>query len=165
MSNAIHFGSFLLGAVVSGLTLFTAAAIEALTPLLNDSDAAIQREAIESLGRLARQADADGARAALPAFKKALAHQDPKIRRQAVKALGRLRTIPNEVVPLLAQAAEDQEPSVQREAVRALGKLSQRSSFQFELGYGNSYGYNNSSREGYSSGEAVGYATSHSSHN
>jgi len=139
------------------------AAVEALTPLLDDSDADVQREAIESLGRLARQADAAGARAALPAFRKALAHQDPKIRRQAVEALGGLRTIPNEVVPLLAQSAEDPEPSVQREAVEALGKLSQRGSFEFEFEYGSSYSH--SSGEGFASGEAVGFGTAHSSHN
>ena len=134
------------------------AAIEALTPLLDDSDADIQRVAIGSLGRLARQADAAGARAALPAFRKALAHQDSKIRRQAVEALGGLRTIPNEVVPLLAEAAEDPEPSVQREAVEALGKLSQRGSFEFEFEYGSSYSH--SSGEGFAGGEAVGFGTS-----
>ena len=111
-----------------------AAAIEAVTKTMDDTDPNVQRAAVESLGRLLRFADADAARAALPALEKALQHDDPKVRRAVVESLGGLRTIGNEVVPLLARAAEDTDPGVQKEAVAALGRISSRAGIGEGLG-------------------------------
>jgi beta-lactamase regulating signal transducer with metallopeptidase domain len=101
-----------------------AAVIDAATRLVGDADPQVQREAIESLGRLLHSADAQAAKAALPALQNAMQHDDPNVRRQLVETLGGLRAIADEVVPLLAKAAEDPDPAVQREAVEALGRIS-----------------------------------------
>jgi HEAT repeat protein len=100
------------------------AAIDAAVKLVGDSDPQVQREAIESLGRLLRSSDARAARSALPVFQKALQDEDPNVRRQLVETLGGLRSIADDVVPLLAKAAEDPDAGVQREAVEALGRIS-----------------------------------------
>lgn len=99
-------------------------AIAAVSQAMTDSEAAVQYQAVESLGRLLRSADADTARASLPALARILEHKDAKIRRQVVETLGGLRKIANEVIPLLAKAVDDPDVDVQRHAVEALGNLS-----------------------------------------
>jgi HEAT repeat protein len=101
-----------------------AAPIQAAVQMADDADPGVQREAIESLGDLLSDADAETAKASLPVLQKGLQSKDPGMRRQIVEALGGLHSIADQVVPLLAKAAEDPDPGVQREAVEALGRIS-----------------------------------------
>jgi HEAT repeat protein len=106
-----------------------AAAIKAAVQMADDADLGVQREAIESLGDLLSDADAETAKASLPVLQKGLQSKDPSVRRQIVEALGGLHSIADQVVPLLAKAAEDPDPGVQREAVEALGRISAGAGF------------------------------------
>ncbi|MEX2303605.1 MAG: HEAT repeat domain-containing protein, partial [Bryobacterales bacterium] len=106
------------------------AAISAAVQMADDADPGVQREAIESLGELLSDADAETAKAALPVLQRGLQSKDPNLRRQIVEALGGLHSIADQVVPLLAKAAEDPDPGVQREAVEALGRISSGAGFE-----------------------------------
>jgi beta-lactamase regulating signal transducer with metallopeptidase domain len=113
--------------------------IEALSRALDDSEASVRNEAMDSLGRLARNENVSAGDAVV-IIGKGLRSSDAKVRKEAVEALGKLHKGAAEAAPLLIEATKDSDPAVQKEAVEALGNLtgrrrSSRSGFDFDFDF------------------------------
>ena len=89
---------------------------------LQDSDAAVRRIALGSLGTLELES-----RIAAPLVVKALADEDAGIRRAAARALGAMDDPSDDVFRALAQGVHDADERVRFEAVNALGEIGHRS--------------------------------------
>jgi HEAT repeat protein len=88
-------------------------AAEAMAALVQDSDTAVARQAVEAVGRARRPQD-------LPTLKAAAADKRPEVRESVVIAVGR-NTAPESVAVLVAALRSDPVPEVRTAAAQALG--------------------------------------------
>ncbi len=107
-------------AAATGLARYTASpdtVVPALTRALDDPDAEVRRNALESFA-----AFADKSRPAVPALRLTMKQDpDPAIRREAMALLGRIKD--RDSVPALIQALDDEAGATQVQAVLSLGQF------------------------------------------
>jgi HEAT repeat protein len=102
--------------------------LEALAKALSDSEPQVQKNAVESLGRLLCLNPEMPADDAVRWLEPAVSSPDPALRREAAEALGRLRGAA--AINAATQLVGDADPEVQREAIESLGRLLRSSDAQ-----------------------------------